>query len=78
MSIACIEMGLTPGEALVAVTINAACALGLGARIGSIEPGKQADLVIWDLPMIEQLPYWLGASPARWVVKRGRRVFQRG
>ena len=78
MSIACIEMGLTPGEALAAVTINAACALGLGARIGSIEPGKQADLVVWDLPTIEQLPYWLSAPPARSVVKRGRRVFERG
>jgi imidazolonepropionase len=78
MSIACVEMGLSPAEALVAVTINAAFSVGLGAEIGSIEPGKQADLVIWDVPTIEQLPYWLGARPARTVVKRGRVVFERG
>jgi imidazolonepropionase len=71
MSIACVEMGLTPAEALVAVTINAAHSLGLGAEIGSIEPGKQADLVIWAVPTLEQIPYWLGASLARAVVKRG-------
>lgn len=71
MSIACVEMGLTPAEALAAVTINAAHSLGLGAQIGSIEPGKQADLVVWDVPALEQIPYWLGARLARTVVKRG-------
>jgi imidazolonepropionase len=78
MSIACLEMGLTPTEALTAVTINAAHALGLGAEIGSIEPGKQADMVIWAVPTVEQLPYWLGARPARVVIKRGRVVLERG
>jgi imidazolonepropionase len=78
MSIGCLEMGMTPAEALAAVTINAASALGLGAEIGSIEPGKQADLVIWAVPTVEQLPYWLGASLVRTVVKRGRLVFERG
>ncbi len=77
MSIACLEMGLTPVEALVGVTVNAAQALGLDSDIGSIEPGKQADLVIWDVPTVEQLPYWLGGSPARTVIKRGRVVFER-
>jgi imidazolonepropionase len=78
MSIACVEMGLSPAEALVAVTINAAHSVGLGAEIGSIEPGKQADLVIWDVSTVEQLPYWLGARLARTVVKRGHVVFERG
>jgi imidazolonepropionase len=77
MSIACVEMGMTPAEALVAVTINAAHSLGLGEEIGSIEPGKQADLVVWDIPSVEQLPYWLGTRPARTVVKRGQVVFER-
>jgi imidazolonepropionase len=77
MSIACVEMGLTPAEALVAVTINAAHALGLGDRIGSIEPGRQGDLVVWDVPSIDQIPYWLGASRVRTVVKRGSVVFER-
>ena len=71
MSIACVEMGLTPAEALAAVTINAAYSLGLGSEIGSIEPGKQADLVVWDVPALEQIPYWLGARLVRMVVKRG-------
>jgi imidazolonepropionase len=78
MSIACLEMGLTPAEALVAATINAAHSLGLGAEIGSIEPGKQADLVVWGVPSVDQLPYWLGARPARTVIKRGRVAFVRG
>jgi imidazolonepropionase len=77
MSVACVEMGLAPAEALSAVTINAAHSLGLGAEIGSIEPGKQADLVIWDVASIEQLPYWLGGNLARTVIKKGRVVFER-
>jgi imidazolonepropionase len=71
-------MGLTPAEALAAVTINAASSLGLGDTHGSIEPGKQADLVVWDVPSIDELPYWLGARLARTVVKGGRVVFERG
>jgi imidazolonepropionase len=78
MSIACVEMGLTPAEALAAVTINAAHSLGMGAQIGSIEPGKQADLVVWDVPALEQIPYWLGTRLARTVVKRGAIVSERG
>lgn len=74
MSIACVEMGLTPAEALAAVTINAAHSLGLGSEIGSIEPGKQADLVVWNVPALEQIPYWLGARLVRTVVKRGATV----
>jgi imidazolonepropionase len=78
MSIACVEMGLTPAEALAAVTINAAHSLGLGSEIGSIEPGKQADLVIWDVSTLEQIPYWLGSNRVRTVVKGGATVLSRG
>jgi imidazolonepropionase len=74
MSIACVEMGLSPAEALVAVTVNAAHSLGLGSEIGSIEPGRQADLVVWNVPTFEQLPYWLGTRPARTVIVGGRVV----
>ncbi len=77
MSVACLEMGLTPAEALAAVTINAAHSLGLGETHGSIEPGKQADLVIWDVSTLDQLPYWLGAPLVRSVVKRGGVVYER-
>ncbi len=77
MSIACVELGLAPAEALTAVTINAAHSIGLGSEIGSIEPGKQADLVIWDVATLDQIPYWLGSNRVRTVVKRGRLVFRR-
>jgi len=76
MSIACLELGMTPAEALVAVTINAAHSLGLGTQIGSIESGKQADLVVWDVSSVEQIPYWLGGSRVRIVIKRGRVVYE--
>jgi imidazolonepropionase len=75
MSIASLQLKLSPAEALAGVTINAARTLGLEATHGSIEPGKQADLVVWDVPTVEQLPYWLGADLLRAVVKRGVVVF---
>ena len=77
LSLAVLRMGLTPAEALAAVTINAAHALRLGDSHGSIEPGKQADLVVWDVPGHELIPYWLGADLVRSVVKRGRVVLTR-
>jgi imidazolonepropionase len=69
---------LTPAEALVAVTVNAAFALGLEATHGSLEPGRQADLVAWQVPTYEQIPYWLGATLVRLVFKRGRLVYRDG
>jgi imidazolonepropionase len=77
MTVACLALGLSPDEALSAVTINAAHALALGDEIGSIEPGKQADLAIWAVPSTAQIPYWPGASLVRTVVKRGRVVLDR-
>jgi imidazolonepropionase len=76
MTVACLALGLSPAEALVAVTINAAHALDLGDEIGSIEPGKVADLVVWGVPTAEQIPYWPGAGLVRTVVKRGRIVLE--
>ena len=74
LSLAVLTLRLSPAEALAAVTINAAHALGLGESHGALEPGKSADLVVWDVPSHRQLPYWLGADLARTVVKRGRVV----
>ena len=75
LSLAVLTLRLSPAEALAAVTINAAHALGLSESHGSLEPGKTADLVVWDVPSHRQLPYWLGADLARAVVKRGEVVW---
>jgi imidazolonepropionase len=77
MTVACIELRLTPDEALAAVTINAARALGLEDEIGSLEPGKAADLAIWRVPTSTQIPYWPAADLVRTVIKRGRVVLDR-
>ncbi len=78
MTVACLAMKLSPAEALSAVTINAAYAVGVEDEAGSIEPGKAADLVIWGASTVEQLPYWVGADLAEVVIKRGRIVHRRG
>jgi imidazolonepropionase len=77
MTVACLMLRLTPSEALAACTINAALALGLADELGSLEPGRAADLVIWNVPTHRQIPYWPGAALVRTVVKRGRVVFER-
>jgi imidazolonepropionase len=77
MTVACLELGLSPGEALSATTINAAHAIGRGDEIGSIEVGKAADLVVWSAPTADEITYWAGANLVRTVVKRGRIVLDR-
>jgi imidazolonepropionase len=77
MSMACINLGLSPDEALAAVTINAARALLLDDEIGSLEAGKSADIVIWRVPSSARIAYHPGADLVRTVVKRGRLVLER-
>jgi imidazolonepropionase len=77
MTLACLELKLTPSEALAATTINAAAALGLADELGSIETGRYADLVIWNVPTHRQIPYWPAADLVRTVIKRGRVVLER-
>jgi imidazolonepropionase len=62
---------MTPEEILTAVTINPACAIGRGDQVGTLEVGKQADLVIWDAPNMEMLCYRFGSNLAMQVVKKG-------
>jgi imidazolonepropionase len=72
MGLACRFMGLTAREALAAATINPAHALGLSKEVGSLDPGKRADAVVWDLDAVEEIPYYLGAPAIHSVWVQGR------
>lgn len=78
MALACRKMGLTPAQAIAAATINAAAAIGRQDQIGSLEPDKQADLLILDVPDYRHLGYRFGANLVAEVVKRGQIVVARG
>lgn len=65
---------MTPEEILTAVTLNAACAIGRGERLGTVEAGKQADLAIWDADSFEMLCYRMGSNQIKNVIKSGRIV----
>lgn len=65
---------MTPEEILTAVTINPACAIDRGDLIGSLEEGKQADIVIWNAPDMEMLCYRFGSNLAETVIKKGEIV----
>jgi len=72
MNLACSCYHLTPAEALCAVTLNAAAAIGLSERLGTIEAGKQADLLLWDAPDLEYVFYRFGSNLIHSVIKKGR------
>lgn len=72
MSIACTQMRMTPTEALVACTANAAAALNRHDRLGAIQVGMQADLVLLDVPTHLRLPYEPGRNIVRMIWKNGR------
>jgi imidazolonepropionase len=74
LSLACLEMGLTPAEALTAATINAAWSLEMGGRVGSLEPGKQADFLIHEFADYRELAYFIAAPARLRVFVAGREV----
>jgi imidazolonepropionase len=71
LALACRYMGLTPAEAISAATINAAHALGLGHEVGSLEPGKRADMILLDAPSYAQLGYRFGTNLVKTVIVAG-------
>src|SRR3989442_1588329 len=72
VALACRDLQLTPEEAIVAATINAAHAVSAAEEVGSLDLGKAADIVILDLPDYRQWPTPSGGNPVAMVVKRGR------
>lgn len=73
-NLAYLRYRMTPEETLTALTLNAACAIGLGEKLGSVEPGKQADLTLWNADGMELLCYRMGSNQVKAVVKRGKVV----
>ena len=73
-ALACIYMQLTPEEAVTAFTLNSAAALGRADRIGSIDPGKQGDLLLLQFPSYKFLPYHVGMNIVERVIKKGEVV----
>ncbi|HYN15230.1 MAG TPA: imidazolonepropionase [Terriglobales bacterium] len=71
LSLACTHMKMTPAEAIAAATINGAHALRLAGRKGSIEPGKDADLAIFDVADYREIPYWIAGSRCAAVIVAG-------
>jgi imidazolonepropionase len=69
INMACTLFGLTPEEALAGMTVNAARALGLASQLGSIAPGRAADLCVWEVESLAELAYWIGLTGP------GRRIF---
>ena len=74
ISLACLYLGLTIDEALKAATWTGACALNVEENVGSIEVGKKADLIIWDLDTPEEIPYNMASVPIQNVIKNGSLV----
>ena len=74
IALACYHMKLSPAEALTAATINSACAIQRQDEIGSLEIGKKADIVIFDVPNHDFLPYHFGVNLASKVIKNGKIV----
>lgn len=74
MNLACISMRLTPAESLCAATYNAACAIQMEDKVGSLEVGKQADVILWNVNNYQELQYLFGVNHVKYVWKKGVQV----
>lgn len=77
LSIACSQMKMTPAETITAATINGAYSLGLSETVGSIEEGKQADIVLMDVADYRELPYFFGVNHCVLTLKKGEVVINK-
>ncbi len=77
LAFACTQMRMTPAEAITAATINSAYSLGLADRLGTLEEGKQADIVLMDVPDYRELPYFFGVNHCVVTIKKGNIVINR-
>jgi len=76
ITLATLQMKMTVAEAITAATINAACSLEMGESIGSLEPGKKADIMIMDMPTYRYLPYHFGSNNLSILIKNGKVIYQ--
>lgn len=74
INLGCLKYRLTPEEVLTAVTLNGAAAIDLADKVGSVEPGKLGDLVIWDAPDLNYICYRFGSNLVKSVIKAGKIV----
>ncbi len=75
ITLACLQMKMTVAEAITAATINAAYSLEMGDKVGSLEVGKQADILIMDMPSYKFLPYHFGSNNVQKVIKNGKVIW---
>lgn len=76
MNLACIKYKMTPEEVLTGITLNAAAAINRSEKLGTLEKGKQADIVIWNAPDLDFVCYHFGVNLVKYVIKKGRVVIQ--
>lgn len=76
ITLACLKMRMTPAEAIVASTINAAHAIGMASKVGSLIVGKYADFLITDMPSYQYLPYHFGSNNVKEVYKKGELIYK--
>src|SRR5579883_15547 len=77
LSLACTQMKMTPAETIVAATMNGACAVRRESHLGSLEPGKQADLAVYDVSDYREVPYFTAVNFCTATFKRGELVWSR-
>jgi imidazolonepropionase len=77
LSLACAGMRMTPAEAISAATINGAYALRRANRLGSLEPGKDADIIVMNVSDYREIPYYFGVNHCVMTVKRGRIIYRK-